>query len=71
MENQVSYEYLTVQVDVRPRRQAKELKKLAKDGGWEVVSIRAGTYFADLSQASTAVLRRVTACPSADPTLQG
>jgi hypothetical protein len=32
------YEYKTVVVDRRPRRQARELKKLAKDG-WEVVAV--------------------------------
>lgn len=52
------YEYVTVPVDSRPRQQAKELKKLAK-AGWEVVSIRPGTMFANLSTAPQALCRRV------------
>jgi hypothetical protein len=52
------YEYKTVVVDRRPRRQAKELKKLAKDG-WEVVSVRPRTAFPWGSTTDDATLRRI------------
>ena len=58
MDSTPDYEYVTIQVDRRPRQQAKELKKLAK-AGWEVVAIRPGTMFANLSSAPQALCRRV------------
>ncbi|MDQ0798918.1 DUF4177 domain-containing protein [Arthrobacter sp. SLBN-112] len=57
MESQPEYEYKTVPVDSRPRKQIRELKKLAKEG-WEVISVRPGTFFSDLSSTSDALLRR-------------
>jgi hypothetical protein len=45
-------------VDNRRRQQARELKKLAKEG-WQVLSVRPGTMFAGLSTMSEALLRRV------------
>ncbi|MHC6594119.1 DUF4177 domain-containing protein [Arthrobacter sp. C152] len=58
MDNNQEYEYVTIPVDSRPRQQAKELKKLAK-AGWEVVAIRPGTMFANLSATPQALCRRV------------
>lgn len=58
MDNHPEYEYMTVRVDNRPRQQARELKKLAKEG-WQVLSVRPGTMFAGLSTTSDALLRRV------------
>lgn len=58
MENQPEYEYKTVAVDNRLRKQIRELKKMAKEG-WQVISVRPGTFFSGLSTTSDAVLRRV------------
>ncbi|NUP58139.1 MAG: hypothetical protein HOQ04_07630 [Pseudarthrobacter sp.] len=58
MDSNPEYEYVTIPVDNRPRQQAKELKKLAK-AGWEVVAIRPGTMFANLSATPQALCRRV------------
>jgi hypothetical protein len=57
MDNNPEYEYKTVRVDNRPRQQARDLKKLAKEG-WEVLSVRPGTMFPGLSTTSDALLRR-------------
>lgn len=58
MDDNPEYEYTTVRVDNRPRQQARELKKLAKEG-WEVLSVRPATMFAGLRTTSDALLRRV------------
>jgi Domain of unknown function (DUF4177) len=52
------YEYKTVVVDRRPRRQARELKKLAKDG-WELVAVRPRTALSWGSTTDDATLRRI------------
>jgi hypothetical protein len=64
MESHLEYEYKTVPVDNRPRKQIRELKKLAKDG-WQVIAVRPGTIFAGLSTTSDALLRRARNGPAA------
>ncbi|HBH57397.1 MAG TPA: hypothetical protein DEP82_01030 [Arthrobacter bacterium] len=58
MDSHPEYEYATVTVDNRRWQQARELKKLAKEG-WQVLSVRPGTMFVGLSTTSTALRRRV------------
>ncbi|BAS11719.1 hypothetical protein AHiyo8_00220 [Arthrobacter sp. Hiyo8] len=58
MNNDPDYEYMTVLVDRRPRKQSRELKKLAKNG-WEVVSVRPRSGFSWSSNTDDATLRRV------------
>jgi len=60
MDSHLEYEYATATVDKRRRQQARELKKLAKEG-WQVLSVRPGTMFAGLSNTSEALLRRASA----------